>query len=253
MRCLVVDDETSSRSRLKRLLKCHDDIAIVGEAEDGAAGLEAILQQSPDLVFLDIEMPQLNGIQMLRALPESSPIPLVIFITGYDEHALAAFEANALAYLLKPVEEERLAAALDRARLLLANTRDRQADAENLRDVVAQRRAPMDRIVGKKLDRFYLLRPDEIVFFSAEDGLVKAHSLKESYTVDLPLSDLESDLSSRQFFRANRAALVNLNRIREIQPYFRSSYIILMADAESTQLQVSERQAKQLRSRVPGL
>ena len=253
MRCLVVDDETSSRSRLKRLLKCHDDVAIVGEAEDGAAGLEAILQQSPDLVFLDIEMPQLTGIQMLRALPESSPIPLVIFITGYDEHALAAFEANALAYLLKPVEEERLSAALDRARLLLANARDRQADAEHLRDVVAQRRAPMDRIVGKKRDRFYLLRPDEIVFFSAEDGLVKAHSLKESYTVDLPLNDLESDLSSRQFFRANRAALVNLNRIREIQPYFRSSYIILMADAESTQLQVSERQAKQLRSRVPGL
>jgi DNA-binding LytR/AlgR family response regulator len=253
MRCLVVDDETSSRSRLKRLLKCHNDVAIVGEAEDGAAGLEAILQQSPDLVFLDIEMPQLTGIQMLRVLPENSPIPLVIFITGYDEHALAAFEANALAYLLKPVEEERLSAALDRARLLLANARDRQADAEHLRDIVAQRRAPMDRIVGKKRDRFYLLRPDEIVFFSAEDGLVKAHSLKESYTVDLPLNDLESDLSSRQFFRANRAALVNLNRIREIQPYFRSSYIILMTDAESTQLQVSERQAKQLRSRVPGL
>jgi DNA-binding LytR/AlgR family response regulator len=253
MRCLIVDDETSSRSRLKRLLKCHDDVAIVGEAEDGTAGLEAILQQSPDLVFLDIEMPQLNGIQMLRALPESSPIPLVIFITGYDEHALAAFEANALAYLLKPVEEERLSSALNRARLLLTNARDRQADAEHLRDVVAQRRAPMDRIVGKKRDRFYLLRPDEIVFFSAEDGLVKAHSLKESYTVDLPLNDLESDLSSRQFFRANRAALVNLNRIREIQPYFRSSYIILMADAENTQLQVSERQAKQLRSRVPGL
>ena len=253
MRCLIVDDETSSRSRLKRLLKCHEDITIVGEAEDGAAGLEAILQQSADLVFLDIEMPQLTGIQMLRALPESIPIPLVIFITGYDEHALAAFEANALAYLLKPVEEERLSAALDRARLLLVSARDRQADAENLRDVVAQRRAPMDRIVGKKRDRFYLLRPDEIVFFSAEDGLVKAHSLKESYTVDLPLNDLESDLSSRQFFRANRAALVNLNRIREIQPYFRSSYIILMADAENTQLQVSERQAKQLRSRVPGL
>jgi DNA-binding LytR/AlgR family response regulator len=253
MRCLVVDDEASSRSRLKRLLKFHDDVEIVGEAEDGVAGLESILQQSPDLIFLDIEMPQLTGIQMLRAMPESSPIPLVIFITGYDEHALAAFEANALAYLLKPVEEERLSSALDRARLLLTNARDRQADAKHLRDVVAQRRAPMDRIVGKKRDRFFLLRPDEIVFFSAEDGLVKAHGLKESYTVDLPLNDLENDLSARQFFRANRAALINLNRIREIQPYFRSSYIILMADAESTQLQVSERQAKQLRSRVPGL
>jgi len=253
MRCLIIDDEASSRSRLKRLLKSYDDIAIVGEAEDGVAGLEAILQQSPDLVFLDIEMPQLTGIQMLRALPRSSATPLVIFITGYDEHALAAFEANALAYLLKPVEEERLSATIDRARLLITNTHDRQAEAENLRSVVAQRRAPLDRIVGKKRDRFYLLRPDEILFFSAEDGLVKAHSLKESYTVDLPLNDLESDLSSRQFFRANRAALINLNRIREIQPYFRSSYVILMADAENTQLQVSERQAKELRSRVPGL
>jgi DNA-binding LytR/AlgR family response regulator len=253
MRCLIVDDEASSRSRLKRLLKGHDDIEIVGEAEDGAAGLDAIIRQSPDLVFLDIEMPELNGLQMLRALPESTPIPLVIFITGYDEHALAAFEANALAYLLKPVEEERLSSALDRARLLLANAPDRRADAEHLREVVARRRAPMNRIVGKKRDRFYLLRPDEIVFFSAEDGLVKAHSLNESYTVDLPLNELEEELAARHFFRANRAALVNLNRIREIQPYFRSSYIILMADAENTQLQVSERQARELRSKVPGL
>ena len=124
---------------------------------------------------------------------------------------------------------------------------------EHLRDIVAERETRIDRIVGKRRDRFYLLQPEEIVFFSAEDGLVKAHSTKNSYTVDLPLTELENNLSSRQFFRANRAAVVNLNLIREIQPYFRSSYIVIMSDIANTQLQVSERQAKHLRVKVPGL
>ncbi len=115
MRCLVIDDEFSARSRLKRLLTTHSDLEVVGEAEDGVQGLEQITSLKPDLIFLDIEMPQLNGFQMLRAIPADDPLPLIIFTTGYDEHALAAFEADALAYLLKPIEEHRLATALSRS------------------------------------------------------------------------------------------------------------------------------------------
>jgi two-component system LytT family response regulator len=253
MRALIIDDEASSRSRLKRLLVKHPDVSIDAEAENGMEGLRAILETAPDLVFLDIEMPKLNGLQMLRSLPANADIPLVIFITGYDEHALAAFEADALAYLLKPVEEGRLATSLERARRLLASVPERQAEADRMKKVIHNQEASLDQIVGKKKERFYLLRPEDIFYFTAEDSLVKAHSSKETYTVDRTLNELEGALSSRQFFRAHRSALINLNRIKEIQPYFRSSYIILMTDPANTEFQVSERQAKQLRARVPGL
>jgi two-component system, LytTR family, response regulator len=253
MRALIIDDELSSRSRLKRLLVKHPDVSIDAEAENGVEGLRAILETAPDLVFLDIEMPNLNGLQMLRSLPANANVPLVIFITGYDEHALAAFEANALAYLLKPVEQDRLAISLDRARRLLASVPERQAEADRMKKVIHNQQASLDQIVGRKKDRFYLMRPEDIFYFTAEDSLVKAHSSKETCTVDFTLNELEDALRSRQFFRAHRSALINLNRIKEIQPYFRSSYIILMTDPANTEFQVSERQAKQLRARVPGL
>ena len=253
MRCLIIDDEASSRSRLRRLLVGYDDVQIVAEAENGMDGLQAIVEHLPDLVFLDIEMPALNGMQMLKAIPPDVPVPLVIFITGYDDHALEAFQADALAYLLKPIEEERLTAHIGRARKLLSDLVERQHEAQRLTDAMDRRPSRIDQIVGKKRDRFFLLRPEDVFFFTAEDGVVKAMSAKDSYLVDLTLNDLEKGLLSKRFFRAHRAALLNLNRIKEIQPYFRSSYMILMADAANTEFQVSERQAKNLRERIPGL
>src|ERR1035438_4382925 len=115
MTSLIIDDEPAARSRLRRLLGAHPEIEIVGEASDGLQALESIEQLHPDLVFLDIQMPGLDGFEVLRSIPANVPRPLVVFVTGFDEHALQAFDANALAYLLKPVESDRLAAVLDRA------------------------------------------------------------------------------------------------------------------------------------------
>jgi DNA-binding LytR/AlgR family response regulator len=253
MRCLIIDDESASRSRLKRLLATQTDVEVVGEAEDGMAGLEMIVSLVPDLIFLDIEMPIVNGIQMLKSIPTGTALPIVIFITGYDAHALAAFEADALAYLLKPVEEERLASTLERARRLTREPRKLLEEQRRFTEVVNQRRGRINQIVGKKRDRFFLLRPADVIYFSAEDGLVKAYTVKEQFAVDLTLNDLEESLSHLRFFRAHRSALVNLNQIVEIQPSFRSSYVLLLANFANTEVQVSERQAKRLRDRIPGL
>ena len=253
MRCLIIDDESASRSRLKRLLGKYPSVEVIGEAENGMIGLEKVTSLTPDLIFLDIEMPVVSGIQMLKSVPSGFALPLVIFVTGYDAYALAAFEADALAYLLKPVEEERLAAVLERAQRLTAEPAGRAAAQSHLTTIVSKRRIRIDQIVGKKRDRLILLHPAEIIYFSAEDGLVKAHTARDTYMVDLTLNDLEESLLHLRFFRAHRSALVNLNQIREIQPSFRSSYILLMGNSANTEVQVSERQAKSLRERIPGL
>jgi two-component system, LytTR family, response regulator len=250
---MVVDDEFSARSRLKRLLAVCPDVEVIGEAEDGVEGLERICALKPDLIFLDIEMPRLNGFQMLRAFPSAEPCPLVVFTTGYDEHALAAFEADALAYLLKPVDAQRLTSVLGRARHLVGDTTHASEEKERIDKMVRRAPSRVDHIVARRQGRFVLLRPSEIRYFSADLGVVKAHTGTDAIRVEMTLNDLEEFLAAYKFFRAHRGTLVNLTHVREIEPYFRSSYMLTMADAAHSQIQVSERQAKLLREKIPGL
>src|SRR5215467_8355669 len=189
---LIVDDEASARSRLTRLLAAHPEIRIAGEASDGLQALECIERLSPDVVFLDIQMPGLDGFQVIRSLPEAVPRPLIVFVTGFDQHALEAFEANALAYLLKPVETDRLAAVLERAGKLCEFDRLR-SDEDRAVTEVARKRAPaLQQVVGRKRDRFILLDPGEILYFASESGLVKAKTATDSYLVNYQLADLEA-------------------------------------------------------------
>jgi two-component system LytT family response regulator len=253
MNSLIIDDEAAARSRLARMLSAHPNIKIVGEASDGLQALEKIEQLRPDLVFLDIQMPGLDGFAVLRSIPAGIPQPLVVFVTGFDEHALEAFEANALAYLLKPVESERLAAVLDRAAKICEYERLRK-DEDKLVTEVARANAPaLKQVVGRKRDRFVLLDPGDIVYFGAEDGVIKAKTGADSYLINQQLAELEAGLAQSNFFRARRQALVNLGRVKEIRPYFKSSFLLIMNDAAQTEIQVSERQAKLLRQRIPGL
>jgi DNA-binding LytR/AlgR family response regulator len=245
MRSLIVDDESAARSRLARLLAIHPEIEIAGEACDGLQALEKIEQIRPDLVFLDIQMPGLNGFQVLRSIPQGVPYPLVVFVTGYDRHALEAFEANALAYLLKPVETDRLATVVERAARLCA-------PEQQMLHAEMARTAPLTQIVGRKRDRFILLSPADILYFAAEDGLIKAKTAADSFLVNYQLAELENGLSEN-FFRARRSVLVNLTRIKEIRPYFKSSFLLVLNDTAGTEIPVAGRQAKLLRQRIPGL
>src|SRR6266436_5330460 len=147
MRSIIVDDEESARARLRRLLTAHPDIQVAGEARDGLEAVERIDELKPDLLFLDIELPGLTGFEVLQSIPAGVAMPLVIFATGYDQHALSAFEANALAYLLKPVEPERLAQAVERARKLSAVTRDGELERKHILQVARETPKTLRQIV----------------------------------------------------------------------------------------------------------
>jgi two-component system LytT family response regulator len=253
MRILIIDDEESGRERLRRMLSAHADIVIAGEARDGVEAVQQIEALRPDLLFLDIEMPGLTGFEVLQALPPAVPLPLVIFVTGYDQHALAAYDANALAYLLKPVEADRLAQAVSRARKLHGTPGEPARAGENILRVARETPRNLRQIVCRKRDRILLVPPEQILWFQVEDGLVKAHTAAETFWVNYQLNELEAGLDAALFFRARREVLVNLSCIKEIRPYFKSGFLLTMADAAGTEIAISERQSKQFRQRIPGL
>jgi DNA-binding LytR/AlgR family response regulator len=252
MRSLIIDDEASSRSRLARLLKKHSDVEVIGEAADGLEAVRQIEQLRPDLIFLDIEMPGLTGFEVLQSV-SGAPLPLVIFITGYDRHALAAFEANALAYLLKPVEPDRLVQAIERARRLHATASEKENERQTVLRIARESPKMLRRIVCRKRDSLVLVPPEQIFWFRVEDGIVKAKTAADVFWVNYKLSELEAALSNELFFRARREVLLNIAKIKEIKPYFKSGFLLIMADTAATEIAVSERQVRPLRDRMPGL
>jgi two-component system LytT family response regulator len=249
---LIVDDEEAARQRLRRLLQVHPEIEILGEASDGIAALEAIERFRPQLLFLDIQMPGLTGFEVLRNLPAGVERPLIIFITGYHEHALEAFRARAIAYLLKPVEEDDLAEMIDRAHRLL-NSNHSETHAANVDGFLRENGRITEQIVGRKANRIVLLDPSEALFFYMDAGIVRVRMEHETYWVNYQLGELEEALAGKAFFRANRSSLVNLKRVKEIRSGARSTFVLVMADPQSTEVEVSERQGRALRERVPGL
>jgi DNA-binding LytR/AlgR family response regulator len=253
MKSLIADDEPDARARLGRLLQSYSDISIAGEAHDGLEALEKIEELQPDLLFLDIQMPGLTGFEVVRSIPSKMPLPLIIFTTGYDQHALTAFEVNALAYLLKPVEPERLAQAVERARRLNAFTDDKETERQSLLRAAQAAPKPLRRVVCRSRDRLVLVPVEQILWFQVEGGIVKARSSSESFWVNYQLSELEAALPEDLFFRARRDVLVNLTRIKEIKPYFKSGFLLIMSDARATEIVVSERQVHPFRQRLPGL
>lgn len=253
MTCLIVDDEAAARTRLGRLLKNYPDIVIAGEAKDGLDAVSRIEELRPDILFLDIEMPGLTGFEVVRSIPAQLPLPLVIFTTGYDQHALAAFEVNALAYLLKPVEPERLEQALERARRLSTLVEGREAERKKVLRAAQNGPKTLRRVVCRTRERMVLLPVEQILWFQVEAGIVRAKSASELFWVSYQLNDLETSLPEDLFFRARRDVLVNLTRIKEIKPYFKSGFLLIMADSAATEIVVSERQVHPFRQRLPGL
>jgi DNA-binding LytR/AlgR family response regulator len=253
LRSLVIDDEPNARMRLRRLLKDEEHVEVIGEAKDGLEAVAEIQRLRPDLVFLDVQMPGLDGFETLKALPAELALPLIIFVTGFHEHAMAAFDANAIAYLLKPIESERLREMVERAWRLQNFADDRVQAAHRIDKFAASVPRDFRQIVARKLDRFLLLDPAEILFFYIDHGIVRARTSDDNVWVNYQLGDLEEGLSEFSFFRAHRASLVNLRRVKEIRPTARSAFTLIMDDAASTRIEVSERQARTLRLMIPGL
>lgn len=243
---LIADDEGSARSRLRKLLAAYPFDLIDGDAQDGLAALEAIHKHRPQVVFLDIEMPGLGGFEVVEALPPEL-MPLVVFVTAYDEHALAAFDANAVAYLLKPVVEERLRTVVSRIEQLVAAPAEAAGQAARARGVAGAIPKPLHHLLAVQRDRYLLIPLSEACFFEVEDGVTHLKTATASYRTNYAIGELESRLPSPPFFRAHRSTIANLDQVATISPMFKGSLMLTMKDSKASEIQVSERQAKRVR------
>jgi two-component system LytT family response regulator len=233
---------------LRRLLTAHSDLEITGEAADGLQALQKIQQLRPCLIFLDVQMPGLNGFQVLESLPADFQPPLVIFTTAFDQYALAAFDVNAVGYLLKPINRDRLAGALNRARKLMLSESLAGEERDRARRMAASMTPALQHLIGRRRDRFILLRLDQVFLIFVEDGLVKIKTETETFWTDYKMNDLEARLPSPPFFRARRSTIVNMQYVKEIASLPKSTFQLILRDsASSTKVLVSERQSKLLR------
>jgi two-component system, LytTR family, response regulator len=233
IRTLIVDDEPLARERLRTLLQQESDIEIVGECADGRQAITAIGADAPDLVFLDIQMPVLDGFGVIQSL-EDRPLPAVIFVTAYDQYALRAFEVHALDYLLKPFTAKRFQKALERARAELVRGENGKAGFEQrlinlLEDLNGEKKHPK-RLVVKSSGRVYFLKIDEIDWIEAEGNYVRLHVGANSHLLRETMKGMEAALDPDRFIRIHRSTIVNTERIRELQPLFHGEYAVILTD-----------------------
>ena len=242
LRILIVDDEAPARERLRSLLESNELTEIVGEAEDGAEAMEMIEAKSPDLVLLDIQMPLLDGFEVIEALQDP---PAIIFVTAYDEYAIRAFEVNALDYLLKPFSQERLEKAIERAREALGTGQEFADRIGPLLESLREEKQYMDRIAVRKADRILVLDAEEIDRIEALGGAVVVHVGEDRHVVNRTLTQLQARLDPGLFFRAHRSVIVNLDQVDEIIPWFAGSHKLKLKTGAEVDL--SRSRAKALR------
>ena len=251
IRAVVVDDEQPARHELCFLLEQLDDIEVVGQSENGIDAMQVIREQQPNLVFLDIQMPGRTGFEVARELVLRAVDTCVVFVTAYDQHAINAFEVNAVDYLLKPVESARLAQTIERVRHRLTTDRDgAMADAlvGKVLDQLSQRRPSQDQVALKVGERFELIPSDDIIFASLSDDVITVVAGRLTGTSNFrSLNELQSKLDPEVFWRVHRSHLVNINKVKEIVPWFSRNYILKMKDAKGTEIPVSRAQTKRLR------
>ena len=238
IRTLVVDDESLARERLCDMLAADPQIQIIAECSNGQEAIEAIQLHSPDLVFLDVEMPGIDGFGVLEALPPES-IPTTIFVTAYDQYAVRAFEVYALDYLLKPFDQERFEKALARAKTHISSQRTDSLSQQILSalEEIKTRPVHLERLVIKMNGHVFFIKAEEIDWLEAEGNYVRLHAGKESYLLRDTISALESQLDPKKFIRVHRSAIVNIDRITELQPWFHGEYRIILT--EGVQLTLS--------------
>jgi DNA-binding LytR/AlgR family response regulator len=238
MRTLIVDDEPIARRVLREELETVPDVVIVGEAENGKQALQQITKLQPDLVLLDLQMPVMGGFEVVRKL--GGHLPVIVIITAFDQYAIKAFEAGAVDYLLKPVGEEKLRRAVERARKLCENPLDVARDVARITSVETRK------IVGRNGEEFVLLDADEVLAFQAEGELVWIVTANQRLLATQTLHVIEDHLKEQQFRRVHRNAIVNVNHVRKMSALSSQRWLVTLSN--SLQLVVSKRQAHNIRS-----
>jgi two-component system, LytTR family, response regulator len=246
IRTVIVDDEPLARTRIRSLLEREPDVVIVGECADGRQAVNDLRQLEPDLVFLDVQMPALDGFDVLEAL-DNERLPAVIFVTAHDRYALRAFEVHALDYLLKPFDRERFQKALERVRNQLEHAEtaaSRQRLLALLEDVQAARK-PLQRVVIKSEGRVFFVRVEDIDWIEAAGNYLRLHVGRETHLLRETMNGLEGRLDPAQFVRIHRSTMVQFDRIRELQPWFHGDYRVLLRDGTELTLSRGYRQKLQ--------
>jgi two-component system LytT family response regulator/two-component system response regulator LytT len=244
---VVVDDEKLAREELTFLLKDFPEVEVIGSADNGLHALELIERVDPDLVFLDVQMPGLDGLGVVRRLRETSEdLPQFVLVTAFDQYAIDAFRIEALDYLLKPVEKERLAETVHRA-LRIAGELPR-AIAE-VPGGTPRAHFQRTKILVKSAGRSFIVDAQDIVFATIKDGIITvATAAMEGESNYKTIEELQSNLDPETFWRVHRSHLVNIHKIREVIPWFKSSYQLRMDDKRGTEIPVSRVQTKRLRT-----
>jgi len=254
IRTLVVDDEPLARQNLRILLAEDPEVELVGEAGSGREALSLIREHSPDLVFLDIQMPEMTGFEVLEQM-DAAQIPALVFVTAYDKYALRAFEVHALDYLLKPFDDARFEKALRRAKEQLEQREVSELSQRLValledRDGAKAARPPqqqhLTRLLIKSAGRVFFLKADEIDWIGAEDYYVKLHVGPKGHLLRETMNDLEARLDPQKFARVHRSAIVNLDRVKELHQHFNGDYVVVLQDG--TELKLSRSRREQLQT-----
>ena len=272
MRVLIVDDEPIARRRISRLLKLEDDVEVVNEVGSGTDAVAAIREQRPDLVFLDVQMPDLDGFGVVSALGEPETMPAIVFVTAYNEYAVKAFDVNAVDYVLKPFDGERFRSAFQRARSTLEQKNSAEAGRRIkalLEEVLGEQRAQalaaggtvngatlaptvpraryLDRLMVKHDGRVSFVKVADVDWFEASGNYVRVHVGRVSHLIRETMHGVEAQLDPNLFARIHRAVIVNMDRIRELQPWFAGDYIVILRDGRQLKLSRTYREALQSR------
>jgi two-component system, LytTR family, response regulator len=253
IRTLIVDDEPLARRNLRLLLQTDPEIEIVGEAASGREAVALIHKHSPDLVFLDIQMPEMDGFGVLENI-DAAQLPAIVFVTAFDQYALKAFEFHALDYLLKPFDDARFDKALRRAKLQVGQ-RELKDLSERLVALLGGREANLpeparasqyvSRLLIKTGGRVFFLKTDEIDYICAEDYYIKLHVGRKGHLLRETMNEMEAKLDPARFLRIHRSTIVNIERIRELQPHFNGEYIVVLHDGSEHKLSRSRREQLQ--------
>jgi two-component system response regulator LytT len=250
---IIVDDEKPARDELAFLLKAFPEINVIGQGKNGVDAVNLIKEHSPDLVFLDVQMPGLDGFGVLRKLVERKmKVPHVVFATAFDHYAVQAFDVNAVDYVLKPFDKARIAKAIQRARKVMetqSSTADRLEQlVSQLNGNAAKQNAQPAKILVKSGQRLLLVAAEDLIFATIDDGLITVVGRDVEGTSNYrTLEELHAALDSETFWRPHRSHLVNIHHIKEVVPWFKSSYMLKMDDKKQSEVPVSRVQTKRLR------
>ena len=249
IRALIVDDEPLARRRIKSLLAHDATIEVIGECSDGNKAVSSISELTPDLVFLDVQMPAMDGFEVIKTIG-AERMPTVIFVTAYDQYALKAFEVNALDYLLKPFDRNRFQKTLERAKTMIKRLQNGDVNNQLLSLLGNLRREHElpDRFIIKSGGRVIFLRVEEIDWMRTVGNYVRLQVGRDSHLMRETMSGIEAKLNPDRFMRVHRSIIVNLDRVKEVQPWAKGEYVVIMRDG--TRLMMSRRYRERLNERL---